>query len=135
MPKRGEEKCIDGSRYRFVPSTAGPEAGEDTLEYIARLLEVISEHYNWLGVITPYEITVPANSTKRRIAIDPPARTFRLETDASVSIWINTSDGLPINLDGSRRILYLSDLPPAGAIHDIYVSTYESAKLYMIGVS
>ena len=135
MPKHGEEKCIDGSKYRFVSSVSGPESEETTIEYIARLLEIIAEHYNWLGVVTPYEVTIPSQSVKRRVAIDPPARTIRIESDAAVSIWLNSSDGIPINLDGSHRVLYLSDLPPIGAVHSLFVSAVDSAKLYVIGVS
>jgi hypothetical protein len=146
MGSKENERCIDGSRYVFVPDNVtmigDPGTGDASermayyLEQIATMLAPIYEHYaSWYGEIISSEITVPANSQRRRYSLSPAARTIRIECDSVATIWLNEDRGVPIPIGGDRRVLYLSDLPPKAAIHDIYVTTVEEMHMNLLAVS
>lgn len=141
MPRHGTEKCIDGSRYRFAADGSGgemPGDPEDPVTYLRQLVEMLqpmTEHYAWLGVITPMDLQIPAGTQRRRFQICPHARTIRIETDATIQIWLNADDGGAITMGKDRKTLSLSDLPPAAAIHDIFVTTVEDTKMFILGVA
>ncbi|MFA6695020.1 MAG: hypothetical protein WCR85_00185 [Sphaerochaeta sp.] len=148
-----KEKCIDGSRYRFVPNEVSigpvgngntpPQQGDGSsgavayyLSQLVNMLQPIYEHYAaWQGVITSREINVPADAQRKKYQIYPAARTIRIETDAPINIWINEDRGVSIPLGGERRVLYLSDLPPKAAIHDIYVTSMAETNLSILTVA
>lgn len=146
------EKCINGSRFRFVPDTMRGVAGSSSaasypnsdteissdqyLALIANLLKPVYENYAaWTGDISPNEFTAPANSQRKRFEIFPAARTIRVECDVAAQIWFNKDNGVPIHLGGDRKAIYLSDLPPVAAIHDIYVTCETEARIFVLGVS
>lgn len=140
------ERCIDGARYRFVPNSASPggvvpPAGEEAsvayyLSVIANLLQPISEHFaSWQGIIISNDVTIPAGSQRKKVQIYPAARTIRIEADAAALIWLNNEQGMSISIGGDRRTLYLSDLPPKAAIHDIYVTTAPETRLSILAVA
>ncbi len=141
MPMHGEERCFDGSKYRFAADGSGgalegdPNSPITYLRQIIEMLQPVTEHYAWLGIITPIDARVPANAYKRRIAINPPARTIRIETNASIEMWLNDDSGVPIVMGGDRKVFTISDLPPAAAISAIIVSSVDEANLSIIGVA
>ncbi|MFA7087397.1 MAG: hypothetical protein WC145_12090 [Aliarcobacter sp.] len=147
MSNDPHERCIDGSRYRFVPDgSAGslgspgadtqPGSAEHYLAQIVAMLQPIYEHYaSWQGIIISNEVIVPPNSQRKRYQILPAVRTIRIEADASVLIWLNTDQGMAIPIGGDRRTLYLSDLPPRAAIREIYVTSVEETRINILGVA
>ena len=141
MPKHGAEKCIGGSRYRFAADGSGgemPREPDDPTTYLRQMVEMLqpmTDYYAWLGVITPMNLQIPAGMQRKRFQISPPARTIRIETDASVSIWLNDDNGVAISMGTDRKTLSLSDLPPVAAIHDIFVTTVEDTKVFILGVA
>ncbi|MFA7121796.1 MAG: hypothetical protein WC277_10000 [Bacilli bacterium] len=115
-----------------------PGDPEDPVTYLRQLVEMLqpmTEHYAWLGVITPMDLQIPAGTQRRRFQISPHARTIRIETDATIQIWLNADDGGAITMGKDRKTLSLSDLPPAAAIHDIFVTTVEDTKMFILGVA
>lgn len=146
MGNEKNERCIDGDRYIFVPDSESFLSGGSTddsesavasyLSQIVALLTPISQHFStWKGVIISGEMVVPANSNRKKFSVSPAARTIRIESDSSANIWLNDDRGIPIFIGGDRRVLYLSDLPPSAAIHDIYVTCVGETVLTILAVA
>lgn len=146
MGNEKTERCVDGARYRFVPDPGSVQPGAVSddpataiayyLSQIVALLTPISRHYaTWQGEIISGEIVVPANSNRKQCSISPAARTIRIESDSAINIWLNTDRGVSIPVGGDRRVLYLADLPPDAAIHDIYVTCVEETVLNILAVA
>lgn len=146
MPDHGDERCIDGSKYRFISDVmgSGDWFDDDLLEgygltpfqrAVVKMLRPIAEHYTWRGTITPMEVRIPADVQRHQIHIHPAARTIRIETSGPVEVWLNNDSGVSITMGGDRRVLYLSDLPPAAAIRAIYVTTVETTYLNILAVA
>ncbi len=152
MTPNPPDKCINGARYKFVPGPAttssssgspytNPTTGElyapeYYLAQIVAMLKPIYEHLTaWQGVIISNEIVAPAKIQRKRYRMTPAARTIRIEADTPIQVWLNDDRGMAIPVGGERRALYLSDLPPNAAIHDIYVTTSEETHLYILAVA
>ncbi len=132
------ERCFDGSLYRLdADSTSGvPGSSGEYLRTITNLLQDLVDHMVWQGSIVPMEVKIPAGTQRRHIRVTPPARTIRIETDTEIQLWLNDDSGTAITMGDGRRIITLSDLPPAAAIHDVIVTTMsDNATIFILGVA
>lgn len=130
MPYPGEERCFDGDKYRFVPKPSSDEEEAMIVEALNQIGEKLDhmiellEDQMWVG--TTYEfhnVDIAANQLNHEFILNPPSRSFVLESSREVKVKLNDRNANEIIVRGIDSPLIRTNIPKSRAIESIYVST------------
>jgi hypothetical protein len=130
MPYPGEERCFDGDKYRFVPKPSSEEEDVMIVEAIDRLgakldymIELL-EDQKWVGSAYEFHnVDVPASYQNKEFILNPPSRSFVLESSREVKVKLNDRNANEIIVRGIDSPLIRTNLPKSQAISTIFVTT------------
>lgn len=134
MPYPGEERCFDGNKYRFVPipqeedETMIVEAIDRMNSNLERVIELLDDQ-KWVGSTYEFHnVDVEANFQNKEFILNPPSRSFVLESSREVKVKLNSRNANEIIVRGIDSPLIRTNIPKSHAISAIYVTTGTDAS-------